>query len=222
MKTILVPMDFSLCSIEAAKVACNIARNKNAELLFLHCSAKSVSTQIIEQQEDRSFYLSHECFARFYGSNVLSGLNFKTLVSNCNVFQRMEEYIEHNKIELVVVGAHQSSEPTNKEVFSVETKQIIQTSSVPVIAVNYCDGGSFNKYFCVSNVKQIPDFKFTYLDNSTCQSNVLLHAKFESDIFLSMPLMKGINQYAKENVLHKMYRMLSPSLLAPRALKSAC
>lgn len=83
IECILCPTDLSADSDEALRYAIALSRAYNAELILLHC-ALTDDGLINRSAHDRAAQAIQEALIRHSGSADLIGLNWKTLITNCD------------------------------------------------------------------------------------------------------------------------------------------
>jgi len=143
MKKILVPCDFSPNSIEAFKVAINIAAANKARVEVLHIiefPAYFVGTfDVPIQTYDPSVMFEFDRvavknFKKLKSSYARKNDKVKFHIVHGAIIHSIREYITSKKIDLVIMGTKGAS--GLKEFFiGSNTEKIVRTSSVPVISV---------------------------------------------------------------------------------------
>ena len=140
MKTILVPTDFSKHAENALKVAAQIAKKNDGEIILLHMLELSKSG-------NDALHTSHEIPELMFFKNsalkkleelenatYLEGLNVSSLVQFNMAFEGiMENAIKHN-VELVIMGSHGASGFHEMFVGS-NAEKVARNSEIPVLVI---------------------------------------------------------------------------------------
>ena len=160
MKKILVPVDFSKYSENALKVAAEIAKKQDAEIVAVHMLG--LSDAVITKEEDSMeglflLKLTQKRFVEFLDKDYLEGITIHQTVKNYKVFSEIDEVaIEHNA-DLIVMGSHGSSGLSEVFVGS-NTEKVVRTASVPVLVIK--DSNTFT----ASKAVFASDYKLESLD----------------------------------------------------------
>ncbi len=139
MKKILVPVDFSECSEQAIKVAANLAKQYNAEIIALHMmgitDAVLTHTQT-EQMLEGVYYvkLAQKRFKEFLDKDYLKGLSITDEVYNYKDFSEINTVAQENEADLIIMGSHGSSGLSEVFVGS-NTEKVVRNSDIPVLVV---------------------------------------------------------------------------------------
>ncbi len=137
MKRILVPIDFSAVSRDAAEYAAQLALKLGASIELLHVvTLASSSTKLMnwKKLEDEMIRTAQENAKEFLE-------NFRHPV-NLNYTQRsgyptqdvIEEFVKEQGIDLIVIGTHGAS-GLKKTLVGSNAASVINASSVPVLAI---------------------------------------------------------------------------------------
>jgi nucleotide-binding universal stress UspA family protein len=138
---ILTPIDFSEYSNIALEYGVYLSKELNAELHLIHVvkitnSAQASlfkSNKLIEVlDEDAEFDLNKtktEIASKFSFSNIKTAI-----VKNQYIAESIEHYVNNHNIDLVIMGTHGSS-GIESIIMGQVTKQYLDISSVPVIAI---------------------------------------------------------------------------------------
>ena len=140
MKRILVPVDFSEYSVEALKVAAQIARKNNFEIILLHLLElphqasddfgngnsipeiiyfKNKAIEKLEELMDSSF---------LKGIEVLESIEFK------KVDEGIVDASLKNNVDLIIMGSHGTS-GFNELLVGSNTEKIVRYSKIPVLII---------------------------------------------------------------------------------------
>ncbi|WP_406683059.1 universal stress protein [Seonamhaeicola sp. MEBiC1930] len=138
MKKIIVPIDFSEHSEYALKVAANMAKKNNAELLALHMLEMSdlMLTGAGEQPQKVIYFLklAEQKFEDFLKKDYLEGVTVTPIVKHFKVFSEVNEVAKKYSADLIVMGSHGVSGA--KEFFiGSNTERVVRNSDVPVLVI---------------------------------------------------------------------------------------
>ncbi len=137
IKTILVPFDFSKHSENAFKVAAQIAKKQDAQIVAVHMMGLHSANLIKENNSmDGLFFikLTEKRFEEFLDQEYIEGLNVKTTVKNYTVFSELDAVAKEFSADLIVMGSHGSS--GLQEVFvGSNTEKVVRTATVPVLVI---------------------------------------------------------------------------------------
>ena len=139
MKTILVPVDFSIYSEYALEVAANIVAEQGGEIIVLHMMG--ISDSVLDNDEakkvfDRLQYmeLAKERFNEFLDKPYLKGIKVKDTVANHKIFTELADKAEELGADLIVMGSHGVT--GFKDVFvGSNTEKVVRTSEIPVLVI---------------------------------------------------------------------------------------
>lgn len=163
MKKILVPVDFSECSEYALRVASDLARNYNAEIIALHMMGMNdnvlTNSQTKEMLEGIYYIkLAKKRFEEFLDKNFLKGITVTDSVYNYTEFNELNQVAKEKNADLIVMGSHGSSGLTEVFVGS-NTEKVVRYSEVPVLVIK-------NKHdsFKIKNAVFACDFSLENVD----------------------------------------------------------
>jgi nucleotide-binding universal stress UspA family protein len=141
MKRILVPVDFSECSIAAATAAITIASKGKAELVFLHIYPADKSRPILG---NRSIALRGERNAiignirlglgKLVALAGRAGVKAKQELVFSNAQEWIHDYIKPYRIDFVVMGSHGSG-ISKKPIVGSTALHVIRRANVPVLVI---------------------------------------------------------------------------------------
>lgn len=138
MKTILVPVDFSECSANAAKVACSLAKKTGASIKLIHVYERpyyGVAAEYFDMQADVKLadWIAIQ-MAEFKGA-YFEGVEVNEFVFPDRAIWNLFDDEALNDIALVVIGTHGASGA--REVFiGSNTEKVVRKSPVPVLAIH--------------------------------------------------------------------------------------
>jgi nucleotide-binding universal stress UspA family protein len=123
MKKILIPTDFSPIADRAVQYAFGLSKHHEGEYLFFH--AGKASTEELQKKITHldAYTVLKERQAHF----ICSDVDFSAKL--------MQELINEHEIDLVVMGTHGGKTPIAPMVFGSNTTALVESTSVPVIAV---------------------------------------------------------------------------------------
>jgi len=140
MKRILVPVDFSDYSLEALKVAAQIARKNNYEIILLHLLE-------LPHQATDSFgngnSIPEIIFFKNKAIEKLEGLMDSVFLQGIEVFESIEfkkvdegiiDASVKNHVDLIVMGSHGTS-GFNELLVGSNTEKIVRYSKIPVLVI---------------------------------------------------------------------------------------
>lgn len=158
MKKILVPIDFSEYSEYALRVAADIAKKQQAEIIVLHMLG--LSEAILSKDETQEtveviYYLklTEKRFISFLDKEYLKDVKITETVRNYKVFSEINQVVHENEADLIVMGSHGSSGLSEVFVGS-NTEKVVRTSNIPVLVIK----NQINK-FDIKEVVFACDFK---------------------------------------------------------------
>ena len=184
MKTILVPTDFSKHAENALKVAAQIAKKNNGEIILLHMLELSTSG-------NDAVHTSHEIpelmffknaavakLEELENANFLNGIKVSSIVQFNMAFEGIMENAKKHHADIVVMGSHGASGFQEMFVGS-NAEKVVRNSEIPVLVIK----------------KEDADFK---VDTLTFASN------FSSEIKSPFEKVIGFAKYfgAHINLLH--------------------
>ena len=140
MKKILVPTDFSDYAEYALKVAAQIARENDGEIVLLHLlevpgqesDAVTDATDIPEVM----FFMkkAHELFEDVISSDYLEGITVSEVVQFDKAFEGIVKTAKKNNVDLIVMGSHGAS-GFHEMFIGSNTEKVVRTSEVPVLVI---------------------------------------------------------------------------------------
>lgn len=148
MKKILVPVDFSVYSLSAAKTAAVIARKSGGDIHLLHVADIPVGWEqkpVSRQQEypvlEGRLVEAKIKVEKFSKLPAISDCSISTHVQGGLPFEQIVAFAKTNKMNLIVMGVHGAGESYLKFIGST-AQRVIRTASCPVLSVkkNYTMG----------------------------------------------------------------------------------
>lgn len=139
MKKIIVPVDFSKHAEYALRVAADIAKKHNAELLLIHMldiSDQMISITEATQRRELMFFmqLATKRFEDFVDRDFLEGIKLTPIIKHHKVFEEINNAADEVQADLIVMG---SQGATGLRGFFVgsNTEKVVRTASIPVLVV---------------------------------------------------------------------------------------
>lgn len=148
MKSILVPLDFSPCSLNALEFAAAIAAQTGAEMTLLHCFQIAIDTtspvlmprvidEITAEETKLAEAKMQNAIATLAGLRYAQDnhhLKINTLVKNNNLIDAIEELSNKGKCDFIVMGTKGAT--GLKEVFiGSNTVNVMEKVKIPLLAV---------------------------------------------------------------------------------------
>jgi nucleotide-binding universal stress UspA family protein len=137
MKTIIVPVDFSTYSENALKVAANIAKTQNAEIVTVHMMGMSDAVISKEENSMEGIFhlkLTQKRFEEFLDKDYLEDITVHQTVKNYTVFSELDDVAKEHNADLIIMGSHGSSGLSEMFVGS-NTEKVVRTATVPVLVI---------------------------------------------------------------------------------------
>jgi nucleotide-binding universal stress UspA family protein len=142
MKRILVPCDFSDPAVQAFKFAVEVARRQNAEVLLLHVVELPVmhDTVLMPTLSFEEAYLKDvkndvtKNFEQMKTKWAHEGPSVSTHIEYGPTTPTIRQFIEDQKIDLVIMGTHGAS-GLKEFLVGSNAEKIVRTSPVPVITL---------------------------------------------------------------------------------------
>ncbi len=141
MKNILVPIDFSPYSINAAKAAVTIARKTGGNIHLLHLAKIPVGWHKIAVSVQQKYPLLEDILVdakmkleRFSKQALFKDRNVFTHVNGGVPFEQIVLFSKKNKIDLIVMGVHGAGDTELKYIGSTAQK-VIRMAHCPVLGV---------------------------------------------------------------------------------------
>ncbi len=138
MKKIIVPIDFSEHSEYALKVAAQLAKKNDAELLVLHMLEMPDMLLTAEGEEPQKVIyflkLAEQQFETFLEKDYLKGIKVTPIVKHFKVFSEVNEVAKKYDADFVIMGSHGAS--GFKEFFvGSNTERVVRNADIPVLVV---------------------------------------------------------------------------------------
>lgn len=148
MKKILIPTDFSKHAEYALKVAAQIAKKNNSEIILLHMlELPHQGSDAIGSGSDipEIMFFKNAAIRRLENLmevDYLKGLKVSEVIQFEKAFEGIMDVSKTNNVDLIVMGSHGAS--GFQEMFiGSNTEKVVRTSDVPVLVIKK-DEGNFN------------------------------------------------------------------------------
>ncbi|NDP27487.1 MAG: universal stress protein [Flavobacterium sp.] len=140
MKRILIPVDFSTYSEEALKVAAQIARKNNCEIILLHLlelphqssdlygNANSIPEIIFFKNK------AVNKLEELMDADYLKGINVSEAIEFKNVSEGIIDVSLKNDVDLIVMGSHGTS-GFKESLVGSNTEKVVRFSTIPVLII---------------------------------------------------------------------------------------
>ncbi|SHF72171.1 Nucleotide-binding universal stress protein, UspA family [Flavobacterium fluvii] len=140
MKRILVPTDFSIYSKEALKLASQIARKHDSEIILLHMlelphqgsDPMGGGKTIPEIMLYKEMAISN--LEELMDSDYLKGINVSEAVEFKSVHKGILDSCEKNNVDLIIMGSHGTS-GFDELLIGSNAEKVVRYSKIPVLVV---------------------------------------------------------------------------------------
>lgn len=141
IKNILVPTDFSKCSVYAVKVAAQLAKKLDATVHLLHV----IETPVVaydagmvnfESLPQAMFMkeLADDNLKNLLRESFLKGIKIESKIEYDAIYKRINQYVEDQKVDLIVMGSH-GAKGVNEIVLGSNAERVVRYSSCPVLTI---------------------------------------------------------------------------------------
>ncbi|HEY4629124.1 MAG TPA: universal stress protein [Flavobacterium sp.] len=140
MKRILIPTDFSKYSEEALKVAAQIARKYNSEIILLHMLELPIQANVAigggKSIPEIMFYKNKAIgnLEKLMDSDYLKGLNVSEAIEFKKVYEGVLDASEKNNVDLIIMGSHGTS-GFDELLIGSNAEKVVRFSKIPVLVV---------------------------------------------------------------------------------------
>lgn len=142
MKKILVPTDFSEHALMASKVAAQLAKKTNAQIIFLHIVDLPVYEGDMPFHEYQNIAESlfvlkatKKNFKELFQQPFLKGVKYAEAVQYNNVYDSIAEQAEKHKVDLIIMGSHGTKGVIDDLFIGSNTEKVVRLSKIPVLTV---------------------------------------------------------------------------------------
>lgn len=141
MKKILVPIDFSDCSYNAAEVAAQIAKKTDARLYMLHVMDIPVydrndSFQTYSNTAEGLFWMKlvKKRFKELFEKPFMQGVNAVEVLQFDGVYETIATQAKEHEIDLIVMGSHGDS-GVHEVFIGSNTEKVVRLAECPVLTI---------------------------------------------------------------------------------------
>lgn len=141
MKKILIPTDFSACAKTAETYGMELAKQIKAELVFLHIIITPVNWSKLTKEQENLFPETKENISKAKKElNTLlemaekSGVKATKLLVFNSGNEKIQKFIESEKIDIVVMGSH-GQYGFKEHMLGTNTYSVLRRAEIPVIVV---------------------------------------------------------------------------------------
>jgi len=140
MKRILIPTDFSKYSEEALKVAAQIARKYNSEIILLHMLELPIHANVAigdgKSIPEIIFYKNKAIsnLEKLIDSDYLKGIKVSEAIEFKKVYEGVLDASEKNNVDLIVMGSHGTS-GFDELLIGSNAEKVVRFSKIPVLVV---------------------------------------------------------------------------------------
>tara|TARA_R110002050_G_scaffold196426_2_gene331372 strand:+ start:78784 stop:79608 length:825 start_codon:yes stop_codon:yes gene_type:complete len=141
MKNIIVPVDFSIQSENALRVAASLAKKHGSKIFALHMlelnEAYITSTEGFQPQQTVFLLkLAEKRFKEFIDKPFLKDVVVKPVIKHFKVFKEVNQVAEDNDADIIIMGSHGTDGILEIFVGS-NTEKVVRNSEVPVLVVKH-------------------------------------------------------------------------------------
>jgi nucleotide-binding universal stress UspA family protein len=140
MKRILVPTDFSDHAESALKIAAQIAKKDNSEIVLLHMleipnqMKDAISSSATIPEVVLFIKKAQEKLHSIKSLNFLEGIAVSEAIQFEKAFDGILHFIKNNSVDLIVMGSHGVS-GMEEVLIGSNTEKIVRLSDVPVLVI---------------------------------------------------------------------------------------
>jgi nucleotide-binding universal stress UspA family protein len=132
IESILCPTDLSADSDEAIRYALALSRAYNAELILLHCDIADVSTMKSKNEVAQTI---KEALSRYSGEPDLNGLDWKSIVVNCDdAGEAITREAAKYRVDLIVMRSRRR--PHRAALLGSTAESVSRTAPCPVLVMH--------------------------------------------------------------------------------------
>lgn len=132
---ILVPTDFSDCARTASEVALEIARQLQAEIIFLHLHETPGKAHVPAiEATDPKIGQTKALLEEWVNRATRKNLTAKQMLVTHQGGDEIENYIKPLQVDMVVMGSHGAT-GIRKFIIGSQTQRVVRQSSAPVLVI---------------------------------------------------------------------------------------
>ncbi|MGY5350995.1 universal stress protein [Wenyingzhuangia sp. IMCC45533] len=157
MKNIIIPVDFSIYSENALKVAAMLAKKHGYGLTLIHMlelpSGYSEHDSTYAKSIVFMLKFAEQKMNTFVEKDYLEGITIKVIIKHFALFPEIGPIAEENNSSLIVMGSH-GKDYQNGEYLGSNTEKVVKNSKIPVLVIkNELKDIDFSKSIFVSDFK---------------------------------------------------------------------
>lgn len=133
---ILVPTDFSACAQTASEVALELARQLQAEIIFLHLHETPGKAHVpaIEEAADSKIGQTKALLEELVNLATRNNLTAKQMLVTHQGGDKIENYIRPLQVDMIVMGSHGAT-GIREFIIGSQTQRMVRQSTVPVLVI---------------------------------------------------------------------------------------
>jgi len=227
MKKIIVPIDFSVHSEYALKMACLLAKKYKATVYALHMldlQEISLTESEDNQQEKAIFFLklAEKKFKDFLNKDYLKEVKIIPIIKQFKVFSEINDIAEEVHADLIIMGSHGVSGV--KEFFvGSNTEKVVRFSNLPVLVIkNELENADFSDIVVATDFSEesIPAFKRTLktLDFLNAKKHIL-YVNLPNEEFKTTSEMEKMANNFLMKVEGNIHRMINVNYVCERTVE---
>jgi nucleotide-binding universal stress UspA family protein len=141
MKNIIVPIDFSIQSENALKVAASLAKKHDSKIFALHMlelnQAYMTSTEGFHPEQTVFLMkMAEKRFAEFLNKPFLKDVVVKPIIKHFKVFSEVNEVAEVNNADIIIMGSH-GTDGVMEIFVGSNTEKVVRNSDTPVLVIKH-------------------------------------------------------------------------------------
>jgi len=141
MKNIIVPIDFSIQSENALRVAASLAKKHGSTIYALHMlelnEAYITSTQGFQPEQTVFLMkLAEKRFSEFINKPFLKDVEVKPVIKHYKVFSEVNEVAAANNADMVIMGSN-GTDGLLEIFIGSNTEKVVRNSEIPVLVIKH-------------------------------------------------------------------------------------
>lgn len=185
MKKILIPTDFSACAKTAESYGMALAKQIKAELVFLHIIITPVNWSKLTKEQENLFPETKEKIsnAKMKLKSLIeqaekSGIKATKLLVFNSGNEKIHQFIDSEKIDLVVMGSH-GQYGFKEHVLGTNTYSMLRRAEIPVIVVKEENPkAAIKNLVFATNFKEETGTSFAHIERMAEELGAKLHILF--------------------------------------------
>ncbi len=144
---IMVPVDFSLCSREAYRVAATLAKQFGGELLVLHVIDSRIIEAFTEVQKVKTdavtkvFHKKTRLRFRSFLSGHPSDVKLRRIIVTGVPFHEIVKLARLERVDLIVMGRYGGTGELEKIFFGSTAEKVVRVAPCAVLSIPVIEGG---------------------------------------------------------------------------------